>query len=110
MYGTSLVVRKSSGHGTVNATIHAHVFLLRVFEHVDACKDLKCRSQLNVHGAHEVVFLQEEQGLTVDLLRAELICDLLTTCTTAEEDIRSLHKLHVKLYERTDSTDLVANR
>lgn len=34
-----------------------HTFLLRVFEHVDACKDLECRSQFNVHGAHEVVLL-----------------------------------------------------
>lgn len=37
--------------------IHTHGFLLRVFEHVDACKDLECRSQLNVHSAHQVVLL-----------------------------------------------------
>lgn len=34
-----------------------HPFPLRVFEHVDACEDLQCRSQFNVHGAHEVVLL-----------------------------------------------------
>lgn len=36
---------------------HTHSLLLRVFEHVDACEDLECRSQFNVHGAHEVVLL-----------------------------------------------------
>lgn len=38
---------------------HTNVFsfLLRIFKHVDACKDLECRSQFNVHGTHEVVLL-----------------------------------------------------
>ena len=61
-------------------TAHKHPLLLRVFEHVDACKDLECRSQFNVHGAHEVVLFQQEQRLSIDLLRAKLVCYLLTTC------------------------------
>ena len=57
--------------------------VLRVFEHVDACEDFECRSQFNVHGAHEVVLLQQEHGLSVNLLRSKLVCDLLTACVNS---------------------------
>lgn len=54
--------------------------VLRVFEHVNLGKDLERRAQFDVHSSHEVVLLQQQQGLSIDLLRAELLCNLQTTC------------------------------
>lgn len=71
--------------------MHNTLFLLRVFEHVDACEDLECGSQFNVHGAHEVVLLQQEQGLSVNLLRAKLVCYLLTTWQRTDELVNFFH-------------------
>lgn len=34
--------------------------------------DLEGGAELDVHGGHEVLLLQQEQGLAVDLLRQEL--------------------------------------
>lgn len=50
---------------------------LGVLEHADACVDLQRRPQLDVHGAHEMVLLEQQQGLPVDLLGTELLCDIL---------------------------------
>lgn len=53
---------------------------LGVLEHADAGVDLEGRAQFDVHGAHEVVLLQQQQRLPVNLLRPELLCDLLAAC------------------------------
>lgn len=55
---------------------------LRVFEHINLSKDFQCRTQFDVHGAHEMILFQEQQGLTVDLLRTELFSDLLAAWQT----------------------------
>lgn len=47
--------------------------------------DLERRTELDVHGGHEVFLLQQQQSLTVDLLRQELRGDLLTACEEEEE-------------------------
>lgn len=54
---------------------------LRVFEHVDLGEDLERWAQFDVHGRHEVVLLQQQQGLSIDLLTPELLSDLQTTCS-----------------------------
>lgn len=53
---------------------------LGVLEHADAGVDLERRAQFDVHGAHEVVLLQQQQRLPVNLLCPELLCDLLAAC------------------------------
>ena len=50
---------------------------LGVLEHADACVDLKGWPQLDVHGTHQVVLLEQQQSLPVDLLGTELLCDFL---------------------------------
>lgn len=48
-----------------------------VLEHIDAGIDLECRAQLDVHGAHEMILLEQQQRLPIDLLSPELLRDLL---------------------------------
>lgn len=52
---------------------------LGVLEHADACIDLQGRPQLDVHGTHQVVLLEQQQGLPINLLGTELLGDLLAT-------------------------------
>lgn len=59
-----------------------HREMLRVLEHINLSKDFQCRPQFDVHGAHEMILLQEQQGLAVDLLRTELFGDLLAPWQT----------------------------
>lgn len=55
----------------------AAVETLGVLEHADACVDLQGRPQLDVHGTHQVVLLEQQQGLPVNFLGTELLCNLL---------------------------------
>lgn len=50
---------------------------LGVLEHADACVDLEGGPQLDVHGAHQVVLLEQQQSLPVDFLGTEFLCYLL---------------------------------
>ena len=50
---------------------------LGVLEHADAGVDLQGGPQLDVHGAHQVVLLEQQQGLPVDFLGTEFLCYLL---------------------------------
>lgn len=52
---------------------------LGVLEHADACIDLQGRPQLDVHSTHQVVLLEQQQGLPINLLGTELLSDLLAT-------------------------------
>ena len=52
--------------------------LTSVSQVVDVSADLEGRTELDIHGGHEVLLLQQQQGLSVDLLRQELGGDLLT--------------------------------
>lgn len=45
--------------------------LLGVLEHADACVDLEGGPQLDVHGTHQVVLLEQQQSLPVNLLGTE---------------------------------------
>lgn len=47
--------------------------------------DLQGGAQLDVHGGHEMLLLQEQQGLTIDLLRQELGGQLLAPCEEEEQ-------------------------
>jgi len=77
--------------------VHGSVRPLGVFEHVDACEDLERRTQFDVHGAHEVVLLQEQQGLAVDLLGPELVRYLLAAC--AWKNTTSIKKTHLSIVD-----------
>lgn len=53
---------------------------LRVLERVNLSKDLERGAQFDVHGGHEMVLPEQQQGLAVDLLPAELLGDLQAAC------------------------------
>lgn len=42
--------------------------------------DLEGRTELDVHGGHEMLLLEQQQGLSVNLLRQELGGELLAAC------------------------------
>lgn len=50
---------------------------LRVLEHVDASVDLQGRPQFDVHSTHQMVLLEQQQGLPVDFLGTEFLRYLL---------------------------------
>lgn len=50
---------------------------LGVLEHVDASIDLQGRPQFDVHSTHQMVLLEQQQGLPVDFLGTEFLCYLL---------------------------------
>lgn len=39
---------------------------LGVLEHTDSCIDLQDRPQLDIHDAHHVVFLEQQQSLPIN--------------------------------------------
>lgn len=45
---------------------------------VDASTNLESWAKLDTHGSHEVILLQQQQGLPINLLLSELLCILLT--------------------------------
>lgn len=51
-----------------------------VFQVVNVGADLEGGTQLDVHGGHEMLLLQQQQGLSVNLLRQELGGELLAAC------------------------------
>lgn len=55
---------------------------------VNVGADLEGGAELDVHGGHEMLLLQQQEGLSVDLLRQELGGELLTTCQDEEDDKR----------------------
>lgn len=52
--------------------------LTSVSQIVNVGTDLERRTQLDVHGGHEMLLLQQQQGLSIDLLRQELRGEILT--------------------------------
>lgn len=54
--------------------------LTSVSQIVNVGADLEGRTQLHVHGGHEMLLLQQQQSLTVNLLRQELRGEFLTSC------------------------------
>lgn len=59
---------------------------------VDVGADLEGGTELDVHGGHEVLLLQQEQSLSVDLLGQELGGNLLTTFKKKEKRKRDSRK------------------
>jgi len=76
------------------------VWGLRVFEHADLSEDFECWAQFDVHGSHEMVLLQQQKSLSVDLLRAELLGDLQTTCSRRATTVSLQHRKHHVLLSR----------
>lgn len=62
-----------------------------LFNGVDACTDFECGSQLHVHGGHEVVLFQQQQGLAVNLLGTELLRVHRAALQVTDELIDLLH-------------------
>lgn len=56
-----------------------------ILQTVDVGADLEGGTQLDVHGGHEMLLLQEQQGLSVNFLRQELGGELLTACNKEEQ-------------------------
>lgn len=54
--------------------------LTSILQAVDVGADLEGRAQLDVHGRHEMLLLQEQQGLSIDFLRQELGGQVLAAC------------------------------
>lgn len=54
--------------------------LTSVSQIINVGTDLEGGTQLDVHGGHEMLLLQQQQGLSVNLLRQELGGELLTAC------------------------------
>lgn len=50
---------------------------LGILEHADARIDLQGWPQLDVHGAHQMVLLEQQQGLPIYFLGTEFFCNLL---------------------------------
>ena len=67
-------------------------FMISVSQVVNVGADLERRTEFDVHGGHEVFLLQQQQGLTVNLLRQELGGDLLTACREEEEGCKQRKK------------------
>lgn len=59
--------------------------LTSILQAVDVGADLEGGAQLDVHGRHEMLLLQEQQGLSVNFLRQELGGQVLAAC----ESVRS---------------------
>lgn len=60
--------------------------LTSVSQIVNVGADLEGGTQLDVHGGHEMLLLQQQQGLSVNLLRQELGGELLAACEEEEEE------------------------
>lgn len=56
--------------------------------------DLEGGTQLDVHGGHEMLLLQQQQGLSVNLLRQELGGELLAACQEEGEECHSVNMDH----------------
>lgn len=56
-----------------------------ILQTVDVGADLEGGTQFDVHGGHEMLLLQEQQGLSVNFLRQELGGELLAACNEEEE-------------------------
>lgn len=59
---------------------------------VNVGADLEGRTELDVHSGHEMLLLQQQQGLSVDLLRQELGGQLLTACGEEDEEYKETKK------------------
>lgn len=54
--------------------------LTSILQGVDVGADLEGGPQLDVHGRHEMLLLQEQQGLSVNFLRQKLGGQVLAAC------------------------------
>lgn len=50
---------------------------LALLEDIYLGADLKGRAQLDVHGTHKMFFFKQQKRLSIDLLGAKLLCNLL---------------------------------
>ena len=57
-------------HSSVTNNTKSTVF---VFQRCNFCTDFQSGSKFHVHGGHKMIFLQQHERLTVDLLRPELV-------------------------------------
>lgn len=55
------------------------------FESIDLRTDFERRAQFNVHSAHEMVLRKQQQGLSVNLLWAELCSNIMAPLEQVEE-------------------------
>lgn len=97
--------------GCWNGTLQSSVLQV-----VDVSADLQGRSQLDVHGGHEVLLLQQEQSLAVDFLRQELGGELLTAWHTKiknklneEEQIKDQTEKHTRVKETGKTAEKIKN-
>ena len=64
------------GGGRVFTRVHSQVSSVLgqiIFQLFDLLTDLQSRAELDAHGRHEVVGLQQHQSLPVDLLQSEVL-------------------------------------
>lgn len=84
--------------------------LTSILQAVDVGTDLECGAQLDVHGRHEMLLFQEQQGLSVNFLRQELGGQVLAACAAERGQWMDEKVRGASIFTSRKSTNLAGRR